>query len=51
MVHAPGIGPQCGPQEMSMAAVGINLDCVIIYIFSRPTSSGGLVFSEECLSC
>ena len=50
IVLALGIGPQCEPPHTtSVAAVGIRLVCVIMYIFSGPTSSG---FSlEECLLC
>jgi hypothetical protein len=33
MVPAPGTGPQCEPPCVSMAAVGVTLICVIIYIF------------------
>jgi hypothetical protein len=40
-------GPQCEPPQVSKAAESVRLIWVITYIFSGPTSTGGLFPSEE----
>lgn len=45
-VPSSGTGPQCEPPQVSMAALDIRLVCVIMCMFSGPTSNGELFSSE-----
>lgn len=49
MASAPGTGTWCEPPKVSIAAMGVRLICVIVYLFSEPsTSSGGFFPSKGC---